>query len=139
MKVCAICASLTLSWKFCRKWFELELPCPSQSAGWTVSPKAIPFGFGMAALRFDGNVEFGADRAGEFTGTSVINQEFHVEEISNNITKDVRLELHRNNERVVGVNPAVVTLSQGYQPRHPDAPPGPVVAADGPFSLTATW
>ncbi len=90
-------------------------------------------------LRFDGNVEFGADRAGEFTGTSVINQEFHVEEISNNITKDVRLELHRNNERVVGVNPAVVTLSQGYQPRHPDAPPGPVVAADGPFSLTVTW
>ena len=90
-------------------------------------------------LIFGGEVDFTSNRAGEFAGTSVIDREFHLEEVSTNSAKEVRLELQHNERRVVGVNPVVVTLSSGYRPRRPDPPSVPVVAPNGPFSLTVTW
>lgn len=90
-------------------------------------------------LVFDGDVEFSSNRAGEFTGTAIIDQDYHVEEVSNNLPKEARLELLRNNERVSGVSHAIVTLSPRYQPRHPDAPNSPIITADGAFSLAVNW
>ena len=67
-------------------------------------------------LEFDGRTVFTSLGSGEFTGSSVVPEGFHEEEIAGNRTKEIRLELYKDGDRVTGVNPVIVTLLPGYQP-----------------------
>ena len=78
-------------------------------------------------LEFDGSTVFTSTGAGEFARESVIPEVFHEDEVAGNVTKEIRLELYKDGNRMVGVAPVVLTLLPQRQPRPtPTATPTPV-------------
>ena len=79
-------------------------------------------------LEFDGDVVFQSDGSGTFAGTTVIPEDYHLDELGRSVRKDIQLELRLAGERVPNVPPAVVTLSPQHQPtptRLPTNTPAP--------------
>ncbi len=92
------------------------------------------------SLGFDGRASFASDGSGEFTGITVIPEDYH-QDFAARRDYPATLQVYQGRDRLPGVVETVTLLPERYVPPTfaPDAPAAPAVAADGPFGLTVTW
>lgn len=91
-------------------------------------------------LSFDGETRFASDGTGTFVNTTVIPEDYH-RDYAEERTHPATFHVYKSGQRLPGVVATVTLLPQRYVPpaRAPGIPNAPVVTADGPFGLIATW